>query len=100
MHIKRIINSNSSALAVSGIIQFVCIAIFVSLAVACILVASASPIHVQCVLKNCGAYILVYTHMIQNNLRTYQAPLAPGRYKDSLTLVYTHHIWVQSVHSC
>ena len=49
---------------------------------ACILVASASPIHVfpiQRVLKHCGVhkhiyiYIYIYnTHMIQNNLRTPQ----------------------------
>ena len=49
---------------------------------ACILVASASPIHVfpiQCVLKHCGAHkhiyiynIFIHTHVIQNNLRTFQ----------------------------
>ena len=60
------------------------IAIFMSLhgpAGACILVASASPIHVfpiQRVLKHCGAhkhniYKYIYnTHVIQNNLRTPQ----------------------------
>ena len=64
-------------------IQFVRIAIFMSLHVpagACIPVANASPIHVfpiQRVLKHCGAtniykYIYIYTHVIQNNLRTPQ----------------------------
>ena len=52
-------------------IQFVCIAIFVSLHVpagACILVASVSPIHVfpmQHVLKHCGAHkhIIIYKYI-------------------------------------
>ena len=43
---------------------------------ACIPVASASPIHVppvQRVLKHCGAHKhIIYTHVIQNNLRTPQ----------------------------
>ena len=42
---------------------------------ACIPVASASPIHVfpiQRVLKHCGAHKHIYTHVIQNNLRTPQ----------------------------
>ena len=55
---------------------------------ACILVASASPIHVfpiQRVLKHCGVhkhiyiYINIYIHMhvIQNNLRTPQLAGSP-----------------------
>ena len=47
---------------------------------ACIPVASASPIHVfpiQRALKHCGAhkhsfFLYIYTHVIQNNLRTPQ----------------------------
>ena len=50
--------------AASGILQFVHIAIFMSLhgpAGACILVASPPPIHVppiQCVLRHCGVHII------------------------------------------
>ena len=47
---------------------------------ACTLVASVSPIPVQCVLKHCGVHkhtyytLYIYTHtMIQNNLRTPQS---------------------------